>query len=165
MVDIVICSRLFPSSPTQRALVELARVMVSVEERTVVTGGVLKGEKWVPDLDEAGDRKFLELNGSRSKLCAKFFGGGNHDACTAALNILKNARNKAVDHLLLEHDNAELDSSHGGEHEPLAELPLATKRHMFDSSLFPRIIKVGVHTRGEGGEDGEVNVSSMNMLF
>ena len=72
-MDIVICNRFFPSFQTQRARVELARVMVSVEERTVVTGGMLKGEKWVPDVDEVGDRKFLELNGSRSKLCAKFF--------------------------------------------------------------------------------------------
>jgi hypothetical protein len=135
--------------------------MVSIERRVVVSGGGLRpGQAWVPDVVPVGVgefcTEFVELNGSRQKLCAAFFACKEHDTCLAAFSILRNARNAAVDELLVAHVNKDVEAA---DEKPFTELPSTFKRVNFDPNLFPRILKVGVEPCGEN------SITVMSMLF
>lgn len=116
--------------------------MFSIEVRTVV---MRQGyEHWVPDVICIDSTNCVELD-SRTPI-RRFFmktrtnGQGDpitRDNIVAAFSVLREARNAAVDEILLQDLNKESDDA-------LDALPVGFKRLHVDVSRFPQIVSVPV---------------------
>ena len=132
--------------------------------KVVRGGGLMPSQTWVPNVEtiSAGESAadFVALDGSRTQSCIAFCRGSlgrqGNDSVIALFNILKTARNDAVDVLLLETFNRDLQSQGG---EQLETFPPCFKRASINSNLYPRVINVPVRQLSDS------DIKTIPMLF